>query len=363
MKLSRAKKTLLVGLGIFFVVLLAARAALPGFLLKKINEKIAVSSKTVYAHIEDLDFAILWSSYRIEGLTLKSKVLPEAKGFFKIEAASVSIAWRELFRGHIRADVDIQGMELVFGQELNSLKTANTTNEKATDARDLLAHIVPIDVERLTLGNSRIFYEYARDGKVYEIFSNLQGRVSHLSSAPEKKILIPSLLSLKADLFGIASTSVTGRLLPLARPVAMDLDIKVQGFEMVRANPFLLDVVPLTFTQGKMDAYSEIKLENNEVHGYIKPFLRNVDVIASHEKFKSGTHIVIEAVSALSNILLKNRGPAKSTAAQIEFSLVNEKFEMKVLKSFVTAIKHGYVEPLSEDFDHSVSVQGLEKFD
>lgn len=344
-------------------MLIVARFVVPGILLKKINEKIANSSPTTYAHINDLDLSLIFSSYRFDGLILKSKVIPDAKGFFKIEGATISIAWRELLHGRIRADVDIQGMEVVFGHELNSLKKANSTNEKAVDAKDMLSHLVPIDVDRLTLENSRIYYEYAHDKKVYEIFSNLQGRISHLSSYPEKKVLIPSMISIKGDLFGSATMSLTGRLLPLSRPMAMDMDIKVQSFELTQANPFLYDLVPFTFTKGKMDAYSEIKIENNELHGYVKPFLRNVDIISSQEKWKGFKQGALESVSALANIILKNRGPAKSTAAQIEFSYMNEKFDMKILKSFLTAIKHGYIEPLKEDFDHTVSVQGLEKFD
>lgn len=362
MNLARAGRVAGIALVVLFVLLIVLPVSLPAFVIDKINEKLATSSETVLAQIEGLDFTVIRSSYRIQGLTVKSKVIPRAPGFLRLETARISLAWRELFRGAIRADVDINGLDVAFGHEMYSLQNANSTAQKSSDAKDILSHLVPIDVDLVNLQRSRIRYEYARDKKIYNLFTELQGQVSHISSRVDRGDL-PSLISLRGNFFDNASATVTGRMLPQAKPLALELQIKIQKFDVTKSNPFLYDLVPFTFAKGELTAFSELKLEQNEVHGYVKPFFRNIQIISSGEKFKDLKQLGLEIVAGVSNVLLKNRGSSNSTSAQIQFDKTGDRWNILLLKTFTSAVKHGYIEPLKEDFDNTVHIKGLEKFD
>jgi hypothetical protein len=155
---------------------------------------------------------------------------------------------------------------------------------------------------------------------------------------------------LKADLLGSAAVTITGNAFPLKVPAYWDLRIKAVGFDLTKANGFLKKTLPLTFSAGTLDVFSEVKSQDKAVSGYVKPFFENLDVIENKENFEGPRHFGIEITSAFSNLLLREASK-KSTAAILEFSVNQDGSEFKVGKMIMSAVEHGYGKPLQKDFE------------
>lgn len=343
-------------------VLVVIRLFLPAIILPKINEKLATASEVVGIHIMDLNLSIIRGAYSFDGISIRSKIDKDNREFVHIENLDISIAWRELFKGRILADAAIDRATFVIGIDISKLNAGTTTQEKQTGAADIVAKIIPFDITRVTFSNSHILYAN-KDGKSeMELLSNLQGRISNISNSKHENIEIPSLVTAKADLFGGATVTATGTMLPFRTPLPMIFRIKAVGFELTKANPFLLDLVPFSFTTGKLDLLAEFKIEDNNLEGYAKPFFKKAAILSREEKIQGPKHLFVELGAALANVVLKN-GETQTTAAIVPFSRPeNGKFDIKFGSLIESALSNGFVAPMSEEFETTIKLKNFDKY-
>lgn len=357
----RKNRLLLIGI-VAVVFLVAARIALPYILLPKINDKLAKISKVVSIHINDLDLSFVRGAYSFEQISVRSKVDKDNREFVNIEKLDISLAWRELLKGQILADAHIDRATIVIGVDISKLNKNTSTDEKKADIGDVVRNLIAFDVSRVTFAHTRVLYFNKADSSELELVSNMEGRISNISNAKRENLEIPSLITAKGDLFGNAMVTVTGTMLPFRTPLPMAFRVKAVGFQLTAANPFLLDYVPFSFTKGDLTLFSEFKIENNNLEGYLKPFFHDVIILSREEKIKNPKHLFVEIGAAFGNLILKNID-TKSTAALIPFSrLENGKFSAEILSTLTSAITNGYVEPLKEEFENSIQLKNFEKY-
>ena len=93
---------------IILVLLVAIRIVLPTTVLYGINWALNEKLTAYEGSLEDVDLALYRGAYVLEGLRLQKKNLPEeVPDLLSIARMDISIAWRELIRGRIAADVEI----------------------------------------------------------------------------------------------------------------------------------------------------------------------------------------------------------------------------------------------------------------
>lgn len=121
------------------------------------------------------------------------------------------------------------------------------------------------------------------------------------------------------------------------------------------ANIFLKKKLPLTFTKGHLDVFVEARSQNGKVDGYVKLFLKDLDVIRTKENFKGPKHWAIEVITAISNIILKN--PEKNfVATKIPFQF-ESKFKIDTEEALHRAIQHGYEERLKPGIENKYDLE------
>lgn len=342
-----------ISLLVVLVLLVGLRIALPGLLLPVINRKLHEASKVVDVHIGDLGLSLFRGAYRFDDITLTSKVDASHPEIAQMASLDVSIAWRELIHGFILADAHVEGLKLTLGHRISVVNDSSSSDQKKTEAGNILKNVIPFDVSRLTLIDSKIYYHLTKSNKDILLVNSIEGRISDISNARHEKRPIPSLVSLKGNVFDGSSLTLTGEILPFRKPIAMALKAKCLGFHLKEANPFLLGVVPVSFAAGSLNAFAEARYESGDLKGYVKPFFHDVQLLSNPEHFLSLKHFFIEIGTAIGNLLLRN-GATKTTAAVVEFSKpADGDFNIQISKIFSTAFHNGYVKALPEDFEDS----------
>lgn len=329
-------------------VLIAVRIVLPYILLKQVNAFLAEFSPTYKFHIEDLDLSIIRGAYRFEGI--KGTLKRNERVFTTANSVEVSIAWRELIKGRILSDVDIDTIDFTYLKELTEV--AKKDDKK--DANEAKEALFPIKVARMDLKDSSITLEEIpglEEGKRLKA-STINGRISNLT--PEKKFPL-SFYNLRATLLGESVFKIAGHLNTMKKPISWDVDSEVQGFDISLMNGFLKRHVPLTFTKGKLDLYIEAKSENGKVDGYAKPFIKDLDVVANKEKFKGPKHWFVEVLTALGNLILRT-SDTKTVATKIPFSY-DETFKVESGEALSKAIENGFEQKLSPGIEDKFDIK------
>ncbi len=328
------------------------RAALPAIAQPRINKFLAEFSPVYILHVEDFDISLIRMAYRFENVTGKLRL--NEQEFLAIESVDVSVAWRELIEGKIHTDIEVSEMKLTGDP---TVLTASTSKEAAPveDAKQVKDNLFPLRVTRLVLRHSSIeIGDVVGLGEEKKLVLNeVEARVNNLT--PERE-MSQTFFTIQGAILGSAILKVTGKAEMNRKPRAWDMDIEMHDFNLVEANPILKRMVPFTFTSGKMDLFGEIKSENDEMVGYLKPFLHNADIIDSREHFKNGKQFLYEIGGALGNFLLQ-RDKEKTTATKINFKRKNGKLDYSLGEVLGSAIEHKTAKPFTPQIDDSLSIE------
>jgi hypothetical protein len=321
---------------IIITVLIIFRILLPPILLYQTNKYLSEFSPTYYLHMDDLDISILRGSYTFEEITGKLK--GDEKTFLTISIVDVSIAWRQLFKGRIVTDIVAENVDFLFLKDMSKL---SPPKKEAVDVKETL---FPVKVESVDLKRSQIvFEEYpSLDESDRLKIENINGRITNLTPTQGNQL---SNFNLTAALQGATETVFIGSLNLFKTPMLWDVDIELKDFNLATLNPVLKRQLPLTFTKGRLDLYAEAKNKGKVIRGYIKPFIKDIDVVASKENFIGIKHFGIEILTALGNLILRE-SETKSVATFLDFTY-DGAFKMDTSKGISKAIEHGFSRKLT----------------
>lgn len=326
-------------------LLVVIRAVAPSIILKKTNEFLATFSETYYAHIGDFDLSLIRGAYRFEDVIIALQENKD-KPFAQASGVDVSISWSQLFRGRILTDVVTTELNLIADQAV-SKKVKSKTKASVDDAKEAKDTLFPVQVERIEIRNSRVEY------KEYNIFADqIEGRLSNVTSTEENPL---SLLTLRGLLLGKTPLKAVSTINLTADPLAWVVAVEVQKLNLVDTNFLTSKMVPLTFNTGVLDVYSEIKSEDGRISGYVKPFLKDGDLMGDSGDFKGIKHFGIELSTAALNLFFKSN-EKKTVATKVLFTYENGKFEWNQNEAFTNLFKNGYQQELNPGLENLLSL-------
>ncbi|KYG63638.1 hypothetical protein AZI86_12465 [Bdellovibrio bacteriovorus] len=344
-KVFKSKK-FRISLGIIVVLLIALRVALPEIIKKQLNDFLANFSQVYSFHVADVDLSILRGAYRLEGVEGRLKKVDQ--DFLKIEYVDISVSWRDLFRGHLRTDIFGQGVEFKGTQAfLQAIKDQSAASKK--DAQELGNKVFPLRISRIDLRNSKATIEDV-NGIPEELrlrLTNIDGRVSNVTATEREP---NSFINLRAVLQDSATAVIVGEVDQKQAPAEYLFSLEMKGLDLISLNPFLQRRVPLTFKKGQGDVYAEIKGENGNLYGYVKPFVKDVEMMGDEGDFKGIKHWSLEVATAFSNFILKSPRD-KSVATKFNFSYEADQFNWNLGEVLGKAFSHGFGEGLQPGLD------------
>ncbi|CAN5653646.1 DUF748 domain-containing protein [soil metagenome] len=345
--LFRSKK-----LWIIVGLLIVIRFVAPIFILKELNSYLAGFSPTYGGHVESLGISLFRGAYQFDGLELRLKDKTKDQ-FFYASVVDVSVAWRELIKAKVTTDVEIEGARVVLtANVLEAFKAAPKQSTKNT--KDAAGKLFPVRVERLDLRNSS--FEFAElisipDAKRWRI-SRLDGRISNVTPTEGVPLMF---ITLTGALFDTAKVTLVGQVNTKIEPLAWDADLEMRNFELKESNDWLKRKMPLTFTSGKLDLFAEARSGPNGVEGYIKPFLKKADIVATNESFVGLKHFGIEVTVATINLILRTSAQ-KTLATKVLFAYENGEFKVNSAKAISDAFKNGFGDPIPEGIDDELTI-------
>jgi len=335
-------------LSAIIVVLAIIRLIIPSVILKKTNKFLATFSPNYSLHINDLRLHIFRGAYSFHGVTGKLK--EDEKKFLEIDTVDVSLAWREIFKGKLKTDIEADGVRFLVIKDIKKLK-APKKEEKETAKRKLF----PLKIERFDLHDGSLTLEgyEALDEKTHFTINDINGRATNLVPDDKNKLSYFNITAKIVDPDAILK--VAGELNMTADPLQWDFDAELRNFHLNLMNPYFKKHMPLSFTKGTLDLYSEVISKEGKMKGYAKPFIRELDVVANKEHFKNAKHFGFELISALGNLILREK-KTKSVATKMEFTF-DKKFQLNTGKTIKKAIQHGFEQQLSPGIDDQYKLE------
>jgi len=348
-KRSSLPFSILLALG---VLLLGLHSALPYLIRNYLNEQLA-SMGDYRGQIADVDLAWWRGAYRIDGLTIVKVAGQVPVPLLEAPTVDLALSWRSLW--HDRA---IVGRVIFERPELNFVdgRTAQQSQSGAgVDWRAQLEQLLPITLNEVRVEDGRVAFRNfqskppvdlqatAVNASIYNLtnVSNAQGkRVAHFEGS--------------AQVLGQAPLEATADFDPFGTLDEFELRLRVTDVELTRLNDFARAYGGFDFAAGSGDLVIEAQVVAGQLHGYVKPLLRNVELFNWQQDVEQEPlgllFSIWEALLGSGQTLLKNQ-QEDQFATRIELSGSLRQREISPLQAFIAILQNAFIQAFSPSFE------------
>ncbi len=343
---------------ITLAVLIAIRIALPYIVLHYANKTLA-EMDGYYGHVEDVDLHIYRGAYQLDSLYINK--VDSASGdqteFFSSRMIDLSVEWQALFDGKIVGELEFQKPKLVFTKDKAELTdVAKDTN----DFRKILKDFMPLKVNRFEVFNGSIHYtDETADPKIDISLDSTHILAYNLTNAEKSGDTLPSTVTATAYAYE-GSLDFKMKLNPLAEDPTFDLETEMEGLNLVLLNDYLKTYGNFDINKGTFGLYTEFAAKEGKFAGYVKPIIKDLDVVGPEDKDDKFFDKLWEGVVGGAGVILKN--PKKdqvATKVPIEGEFSNTSID--TWEAVFELLKNAFIQALLPQIDQQVNIETVDE--
>lgn len=287
------KSKTFIALASVLVIVVAARLALPHFVQSYVN-KVLDENPSYDGHVGDVDIHLWRGAYSVDDIDIVKTEGKSPVPFFKARKVDLSLGWKELFEGAISARIKFYEPEINFVDSKNP--KAKQSGEDA-DWGQTLDKLVPFNISRLEIENgSAHFRNYQADPPVDMWLTHLDVTVRNLTNSKDENQDLFASCDATGVALGGGKLDLGLKLNPRAKKPTFELQAKLLGIDLKALNPFFKKYAKLDFSSGRGDIVTEIGASNGTLRGYVKPLLKNIDVLSIKDDIEKDHDNILQVI-------------------------------------------------------------------
>jgi len=351
----KKKYKILIGIVALLIVL---RIILPYVVLHYANKTLA-DMKGYFGHIEDIDLSIYRGAYTINDIYLNKvdTVTKKQTDFFKAKNIDLSVEWGAIFHGSIVGELEFDSPVLIFTKDKVEL---SDVNKDTTDFRKLLKDFMPLKVNRFEVFNGDLRYaDNTSKPKVDVALKQTHILALNLSNATDVKVALPSTVTANASVYE-GTLTFDMKLNALNEHPTFDLNADIKNTNLVLLNDFLKAYGNFDVNKGTFGLYAEMAAKDGKFKGYVKPFIKDLDVVGPQDKSDNFFNKVYEQIVGAAGVIFKNQKKDQvATKVDIEGDFKNPK--INILDAVWEVLRNAFIQALIPSIDHEISLKSVDK--
>lgn len=157
---------------------------------------------------------------------------------------------------------------------------------------------------------------------------------------------------------GSGETGVTGSFRANPKGPAFDVDIRIENTDMTRMNSILRAHGGFDVVSGVFSFYSEIRIKDGYVNGYVKPLFKDlVAYDADRDREKGFAQKLKERVVNVVGRVMKN-APRKEVATKVDISGPVENPQYSTLQIVVRIVQNAFFKAILPGLDTTPKTPG-----
>ena len=346
------KRSYKIALGIL-LLLLIFRLALPGIVKYYVNKSLN-ELPGYNGHVEDVDLHLYRGAYTIDGL-----VLTEEKGnpdypFLRISRTHLSIEWKSVFKGRLVGEVVLENPQLNMVAVASSNAAGDEPNRD--NWTETVKDLMPITINRLEVNNGKYAYlDFNADPNVDLHINNMHLVALNLANVENAKTKLPSTVTVTGKSIGGGALKGDMKVNALKEIPDFNMNLELTNVNLTSLNGFIKAYGKFDVERGSMDMYSEVKLTDGELDGYVKPFFENVKVLNwKKDKKEDGfLHAAKEAVIGLFAEAAENQRRDEVATVVPVSGNVNQP-QTDNWKTFVNVLKNAFINAFNKGIEGKI---------
>jgi hypothetical protein len=351
----KKKYKILIGV---IAVLIIIRLILPYVVLHFANKRLT-KVKGYYGHIEDIDLSIYRGAYIINTIYLNKldTVSNKQTEFFKSNVIDLSVEWGALLHGAITGELVLDRPELIFTKDKVEL---GQVKKDTTDFRKLIKDFMPLKINRFEINQGNIRYtDKSAKPKVDVVLKQVHILALNLSNVTDKNIELPSTVNAQASVYE-GTLEFNMRLNALADQPTFDLNAEIKNTNLALLNDFLKAYGNFDVNKGSFGLYTEMAAKDGKFKGYVKPIIKNLDVVGPEDRHDSFFHKLWESTVGAVGVVFRNQKKDQvATKVMIEGDFKNPK--ISILDAIWEVLRNAFVQALMPSIDNEININSVGK--
>lgn len=224
-----------------------------------------------------------------------------------------------------------------------AVKTEQAT-KAAAQREDMILRVGDFQVTGANIGlvNKTVSPEvrvFLRDAQI---------RVQNLSNRLNEGI---GRIEVRGKFMGSGATHVVGNLRPEKSGPDFDVDLKIENTDMTAMNDLLRAYGKFDVVRGTFSLYSEVRVKNGHVNGYVKPLFKDVKAFDSEQDRDKGfVRRLWERLVGGASKVLKNQ-PRDEVATKIDISGPLDSPDRGTWQAIVRLLQNAFVRAILPGFE------------
>ncbi len=278
-------------------------------------------------------------------LTLKGGVL-ESDGEVEYAPKAKFVQIKEL---------KVSGLHLDYIHTLQTAAAENVRKEKVGQAARKVSNRpdVVLRLDRLDLVRSELGLVNKAKTPPYRL--SLTDANLHVTNLSNHFSQGPAVARLRGRFMGSGSAMATATFRPEKNGPDFDVDVAIEDTQMTAMNDMLRAYGKLDVTAGLFSFYSQLRIKNREINGYVKPLFTGVKVYdPEQDRQKSFFHKLYEMIAGGVAKLLENR-ETKDTATRADISGKVGSASASIWEVIGKAFENAFIKAILPGFDREVA--------
>ena len=344
------KKTYII-IAVIVVLLIIFRLALPTLVKNYVNKTLE-ELPGYTGHVEDIDISLYRGAYKIDGLVLEEEGGNPKYPFLRIAETDLSVEWKSLFKGKLVGEVVMNSprMNFVAAKEEKKDSTGEATTEHWSE---IVKDLMPITINRFTVNDGKLAYLDFNEKPAVDLHINNMRLVAlNLANVEEAGTKLPSTVRLTGTSIGGGTLKGSMKANLLKEIPDFDLNAQLTKVDLTSINSFIKAYGKFDVERGRMDLYTELKLMDGQMNGYVKPFFENVKVL-NWEKDRKEDGIfraAWEAIAGLFTEVAENQKRDQiATKVPIEGN-INQP-DTDATTTFLNILRHAFIKAFNKGIE------------
>jgi hypothetical protein len=337
-------------------VLILLRLLLPEIVLYFANKKLA-HLDGYYGHIRDVDIALYRGAYIIKDVYI-DKIESGTQNrteFFTSTRIDLSVEWKALFEKKIVGEVEFEKPVLKYTLDKTIGKNAK---DDTTNFIQLIKDFMPLRINRFQVDEGQIHYidENSRpfvDVPLTEV--NILGK--GLTNESNTDRLLPASIDMGGKLFN-GNVDIAVKLDPLKKTPTFDLNGKLTRTDLVNLNSFFTAYANFDLKKGNMSVYTEFAAKDGAFKGYVKPLIRDLDIVQFNKEEGGPLQIAWEAfIGSTAEIFQNQLNGTFASKVPIEGKFKHP--DVQIIHAIFSVLRNAFIEALKPSIDNTVNINNI----
>jgi hypothetical protein len=356
-RMNRKRKAVIIILSVLAVVLLA-RLVLPYVLLKYANNTLE-NMDGYDGHIRDLDLAIIRGAYKLDSVYINKVDSATGKEtpFLAASLIDLSIEWRALFKGSLVGKIKVERPVMRFTKDKVEPKDVQ---KDSSDFRKVLKDFMPLDINRLELRNGILQYvDSTSHPKVDIKMTDVHVVALNLRNSYDSAAILPAKIDAEATVYD-GRLVMKMKLNPLAEVPTFDMNAEWTHTNLVKLNDFFAAYAKVDVNKGTFGLYAEIAAKEGLFTGYVKPLIKDIDVLGKEDRKDNILQKAWETISeAVTEVFENQKKETFATKIPLRGRIDNPK--ANIFFAIVQILQNAFINALQPAIDQQISLKTVDR--